>query len=152
MPVIKAMVGGSAGDTLVFTGGSVPLRAADSGGIVKRFIDFLAQVKATAPRASLNGMKPTFEKSKVYCPHDTGALRDSAYLELRGQFDVGSGSASEASVEIGYGKHGNPPYALIVHEMVQYHHAPPTRAKFLQSAIEEDMDKILPYIADHLKA
>lgn len=79
----------------------------------------------------LEALQPTFEKSQAYTPVKTGTLKRSGYLEGRNRPDGGE-------VEIGYGRGGNPPYSVFVHERLDLTHAPPTRAKFLQSALEED--------------
>lgn len=83
----------------------------------------------------IEALQPTFEKAKYYTPKDTGALVRSGYLELmmfRGK----------PRVEIGFGRAGHPHYAIYVHEMLSIPHEPPTRAKFLEYAVMEDLDDI----------
>lgn len=95
----------------------------------------IAQVDEDTPEILLTALRPTFNKSQEYVPVKTGELKNSGYLEVN---KVSSG----AVVEIGYGKKGIPNYAVYVHEFTSFYHKPPTRAKFLQAAIEEDMDAI----------
>lgn len=80
-------------------------------------------------------LRPTFEKSQKYVPVQTGALKASGYLNVDQAY-------GHIRVEIGYGKAGDPFYAPYVHERMDLHHQAPTKAKFLQSAIEEDAQAI----------
>ena len=82
-----------------------------------------------------DALLPTFRLSQKYVPKDTGRLRDSGFIEKdeRSKFP---------RVVIGYGKNGDPNYAIFVHEMVHISHAPPTRSKYLLSALEEDAASI----------
>lgn len=87
------------------------------------------------PEIIVKALRPTFRKSQRYVPVKTGELKASGYLEVKK-------SAAGATVEIGYGRGGHPNYAVWVHELTGYYHKPPTRAKFLQAALEEDMESI----------
>ena len=113
---------------------------AQMDGIEKALSSVIAQVQAAGPQIILEALQPTFDKSQAYCPKDTYALANSGYLEAR---EVGD----KTVVEIGYGKGGNPNYAVYVHERTDLRHKAPTRAKFLQAALEEDMDEIKQRIA-----
>jgi hypothetical protein len=95
----------------------------------------VAQFEGATPEICLEALRPTFEKSKVYCPVDTGALIESGYLEI-------VGFRGQPRVEMGYGRGGNPYYAVIVHENLEMEHRAPTRAKWLATAVEEDLDEI----------
>lgn len=77
-------------------------------------------------------LEPTFEKAKVYCPKDTGALVNSAYLEK-------ASFRGKPRVEMGFARGGYPHYAAIVHENLSMRHMDPTRAKFLEQALKEDI-------------
>lgn len=61
--------------------------------------------------------------SNYYCPIKSGALRSSGHVVPRGmgQYDI--------VYDIWY--------AGYVHEILRYHHAPPTQAKFLERAAME---------------
>lgn len=97
--------------------------------------EVISQVKDAGPDIVLDALQPTFDKSQSYVPVKSGVLKDSGYL---GAKEVNG----ETIAEIGYGKSGQPPYAVFVHERLDLQHAAPTRAKFLQSALEEDMSDI----------
>lgn len=86
------------------------------------------------PAILYNAILPTFQKSTVYCPKDTLALVGTAELTI-----VERGKGGVSTVEIAYGRTGRVWYAAFVHEIRRYKHAAPTRYKFLESAIKEDM-------------
>ncbi len=98
------------------------------------------QFEEVTPEIMLDVLKPTFEKSKVYCPKKTNELVESAYLEVV-QF------RGKSKVEMGYAKGGKPNYAAYVHEIVQYKHEAPTQAKFLERAINEDIGSMIDKLA-----
>lgn len=95
----------------------------------------IESVKEAGPDIVIEALQPTFDKSQTYCPVDKGDLKASGYLSADKQGD-------NVVANIGYGRGGQPPYAVFVHERTDLQHASPTRAKFLQSAIEEDLDSI----------
>lgn len=80
-------------------------------------------------------LKPTFDLSQRYVPVDTGDLKASGKLEVK----VGQATTS---VEITYAGNGRPFYGVFVHEILDYAHLSPTRAKFLEVAIRQDMPNI----------
>jgi hypothetical protein len=96
--------------------------------------DIFDQILYASPEIMLDAVYPIYNKARnVYCPVDTGALRDSAYAEATGR-------GKNPRVEVGFAKGGSPRYAVYVHEMVEQYHEPPTRSKFLQAALMEDLD------------
>lgn len=108
--------------------------------MLTEFQSWIGHINAKNIDVAYNALIPTFAKAKMYCPldpdHRSGeplALRASARLEKR---TTGGG---KPTVEISFGRNGVPFYAVFVHEMLRYRHAPPTRAKFLETAIKEDM-------------
>lgn len=103
-------------------------------------VGILDQFEDATPEIIVEALEPTFEKSKVYCPKDTGELVASGYLEI-----VRKGQSPY--VEMGYGKGGKPRYAPYVHEMLNLKHAAPTRAKWLQHAVQEDLGVIATRLA-----
>lgn len=129
---------------------SKPIYASEPGFVqkVNRQMDALKddlqyimdQFADVTPDVVLEALQPTFEKSQVYVPKKTGDLKESGYLE------VTSRSRSAPSVEMGYGRGGDPRYAVYVHELTTYHHEAPTRAKFLEAAINEDTYQIIDRI------
>lgn len=98
--------------------------------IVRNWQRFVNHVENVSTDIMVEALKPTFDLSQTYTPKLTGTLRESGYIEVtrRGKMP---------RVEIGYGKHGKPVYAAIVHEKVEYRHNPPTRSKFLEAAMNE---------------
>lgn len=105
---------------------------------------FTDQLEGYLPQDLMEAMLPTFNKSKEYCPKDTGRLVASAFMEMEG-FRGG------ARVVMGYGRGDNPVYSIYVHELPATH-APPTRYKFLQAAVEEDYYTILQRATDRVQA
>lgn len=104
--------------------------------------DLFDAMEYASPDIMLAALGPTFEISKVLCPKDTGALVESGYLETT------STAKGATRVEIGYARGGNPSYAIYVHEMTEYNHAPPTMAKWLQAAVMGDLDNIFKRLRD----
>lgn len=78
-----------------------------------------------------DALQPTLELAVEYCPKKTGALAESAYMDK-------STYPGGARVVLGFAKGGDPEYGILVHELTNLHHEPPTRSKFLLAAIEED--------------
>lgn|SRR3990167_1393590 len=105
------------------------------GGIIDNLRAFIDEINGVLPEILVEALEETFGKSLEYCPEKTGALRESGYLEAESY-------RGGAAVAIGYGKGGQPDYAIYVHEM-PYAHAAPTRAKFLEAALDEDYFTIL---------
>jgi hypothetical protein len=98
------------------------------------------------PDALMYAVLPIFEKSQHYCPVKTGRLKRSGFCRQKA-----AAGRSQAKVEIGYAEGGDPHYAFIVHEDMTARHEGDTRAKFLQSAIDEGKDDIIPRVADYLR-
>ena len=100
----------------------------------------LQQFEGITPEITKEALQPTFEKSQKYVPKDTMELHDSGYLEI-------VSFRGNPKLEMGYAKGGSPRYAAYVHEMTENKHESPTRAKFLESAINEDMFTIIDRVA-----
>lgn len=109
--------------------------------IEKNFQKFVQHMGNVLPEVLVEALQPTFEKSQRYVPEDTSRLKKSGYLEVRQR-------AEGAVAEMGYGRGGNPPYTVFVHERMELKHKSPTRAKFLQAAIQEDSSAIAQRIQD----
>jgi hypothetical protein len=107
--------------------------------IVNSFFD---QVVVASPYIAQDALQPTFAKSKEWCPKKTGAMVASGYLEIT------SLSKVTPRVEMGYGRGGNPFYTVFVHEQVNMYHKPPTRAKWLQAAMLEDLTVLWKRLSD----
>ena len=109
--------------------------------IEQNFADFVEHIDEQTPEILDSALRPTFEKSQRYTPRLTGALVRSGYLET-------VKTSQGAVAELGYGRGGNPPYTVFVHERLELKHKAPTRAKFLQSALQEDAGRIEKRIVD----
>lgn len=113
---------------------------ASSKAITDALLGILKGMEDVSEDIILEALEPTFEKAKMYCPKDTHALVNSAYLEK-------VGFRGRPRVEIGFARGGFPHYAAVVHEALEFKHASPTRAKFLEQAVMEDLDAIRDRIA-----
>lgn len=102
--------------------------------IEKEIDRFIQTVKDVTPEVLMDALDPTFKKALSYTPVLTGDLRASGYLLTRVRMGKIEG-------EIGFGKGGFPHYAVYVHERTDLMHKAPTRSKFLQAAVMEDMRK-----------
>ena len=102
------------------------------------------QFEDVTPDITIEALRPIFDKSQEYCPHRTGELRNSGFLES-------VGFRGEPRVEMGYAKGGIPRYAVLVHEQVEVQHKAPTRSKFLEAAINEDYGEIIDRVYDGYK-
>jgi hypothetical protein len=113
--------------------------------VVDQFKSWTLHMTNSSGQVLLEALRPTYEKSRTYCPVLTGALIDSGYIEVR---RVGLLRGWQA--EIGYGRGGQPSYAVTVHEKPVYHR-PPTRHKWLQTALQEDGNEIQQRIREGFK-
>lgn len=110
--------------------------SADVQNISREFNSFVNHVRDMGPDILHAALTPTFEKSQVYCPVDTGDLVNSGYLEVIGR-------GRNPTVAMGYGRGGYPSYAPIVHEDTTMSHKSPTRAKWMEAALQEDYNQII---------
>lgn len=113
-------------------------------GIIDEYNSFIDYVDGVTPDIILEALKPTGELAQEYCPFRTGILRSSYYLEKQQRKGF-------SEVEIGFAKGGFPDYAVFVHENLEAKHEEPTRAKFLQSALEEDWPNVYDRIIQGIK-
>lgn len=100
--------------------------------IMDTYSKVLETIDNVLPEIMYEALKPTLNLAKSYTPVDTGALRDSGFLEQRSE-------KGKPFVVIGFAKGGSPNYAPIVHERVDLAHTYPTRSKFLTAALNEDL-------------
>jgi hypothetical protein len=112
--------------------------------IEKSLAKVLNQIEGITGDVLWEACEPIFDKALEYVPYDTGKLHDSGFYEL-------TETASGPRLTIGFAAQSNPPYAVLVHENMEFFHEPPTRAKFLQSAIEEEGPKVASNIQRMLK-
>jgi len=125
------------------------LADASKGGmapIIDAFDEFCEDLDLQVmPDVLAEALQPTLELSQRYVPYKTGTLHDSAFIAIA---KVGRGNQE---AQIGYAKNDEAPYALIVHEDLTARHDPPTRAKYLQTAIDEDFYDILQRIGNSIR-
>lgn len=96
----------------------------------------LAQFEDATLDITIEALQPTLDKAKSYTPFRTGDLRNSGFLES-------VGFRGTPRVELGFARGGVPRYAVLVHEMVEVPHQLPTRSKFLEAAVNEDLGNIV---------
>lgn len=101
---------------------------AEMESVIRRYSKAIEELKGAGQIILYKIVEPTYELSQVYCPEDKGDLKSSGYIQATNQF-----------VEVGYARGGKPHYAVYVHEKLENRHFPPTRAKWLQGALEEDI-------------
>jgi hypothetical protein len=106
-----------------------------------RYVALVRDLKIKTPGIVHEALEPTFQKTQDYVPRDTELLAHSGKIE-----DVQRG-ANRFTSYITYGS-GTAWYAAIVHERVDLYHAPPTRAKFISSAMEEDLAQFKEILGD----
>jgi len=112
--------------------------------IMANYKKLIGHLEGITPGILYNALEPTFEISLRYCPKDTGALRNSGYLETTTFRGI-------PTVQMGYGKGGYPAYAATVHENLEWRHKEPTRAKWLQVALAEDEQNIQRRIVEQYR-
>jgi len=93
-------------------------------------------VGASAGPATRAAAEPIFARSQVYVPKDTMALHDS------GRISTPFGKRTIISY--------NTPYAVRQHEDTRLRHQPPTRAKYLETALREKRDDALRIMATEI--
>jgi hypothetical protein len=100
----------------------------------QELLDILEMFEVETPQVTYEALKPVFARSQELVPRRTGRLAASGYLEITDR-------GKTPRVEMGYGRGGNPRYAVMVHEIPQKH-PPPTQWKFLEQPIMEDLNGI----------
>lgn len=133
----QPVLGGMAGYS--YTGASKGAQASMST-IISRYEAMIGRLRGITPVALRDAMLPAFNKSQVYVPKKTGALMAS------GQLNVFPAEGDITEAEIIYGDE-EAWYAALIHEAVWLNHAAPTRAKYLQNAMEEELDAFLVSVA-----
>ena len=121
--------------TAVASAGYAPGMAMQMRQILQSYKAVLDSIDTALPDIMVEALEPTLELAKKYTPKDTHALVNSGYLEKRP-------GAQGINVNIGFAKGGVPEYAVLVHERVDVYHKPPTRAKFLAAAMNEDQANV----------
>lgn len=104
----------------------------------------LNTIEEATPEALDFALDPVFLQASEWVPIDKGPLSESLYLETQQ-------TAAGAFAEIGFGTGESASYAVIVHEDLSLTHASPTKAKFLEHAIDKHERDILPRLHDFLR-
>ncbi len=112
--------------------------------IEKAITTELNRVEGLTPAAVEYALEPAYALSQAYVPEDTGALKESGFIQTERK-------AHGAVGVVGYGQAGKPIYAVFVHERTDQQHKPPERAKFLEEAVNKTRHKIVPRAAEFLK-
>jgi hypothetical protein len=107
--------------------------------IIRSYEDIIKSLHDVTPEAIRRALEPVFDKSQEYVPQRTGLLASSGILEVEGSRGNVEGSITYGNMQAWY--------AAMIHEYVWLNHKPPTRAKYLQSALEEEMDSFLTSLA-----
>jgi len=108
----------------------------EGGDELKRAFDIVGvRAQAIGVQVIIEEANNIFNKSQVLVPVDTGALRGSGGVSAP---TVGSDGVG---VDIFYGGPAAS-YALMVHEITQYYHNPPTQAKYLEQPFMEALPNL----------
>lgn len=100
--------------------------------ILKQVNNMINLLEGPVTEAAIEAaLQPTFDLSQIFCPIDSGVLKESGYL-------IVETSGGKTTGEIGYSPLNEPPYGVYVHERTDLHHVFPTRAKWLEAAMNQD--------------
>jgi hypothetical protein len=132
---VKANIGKSRGAAGRFHASHTAAAQRSAKAITDEILRIFDQFEEASEEIMLEALEPTMALADSYCPVDTGAMLASGYLEV-------TTFRGKPRVEIGYGKGGVPDYTAYVHENMEMSHDPPTRAKWLQAAVMEDLGGI----------
>lgn len=116
--------------------------------VKQKYNELIGSIEKESPVLAKIALIPAFEESQRIVPVDTHALKNSGYLEI---VQVGRRGNRRSVVEIGYGRGGEPPYAAVVHENMQYRHKKPTQAKFLQKPLLQHLQHMERMIAKEVQ-
>ena len=140
MAAFTARIGGRVG-TIKRVAGIGKVIRPDAIAILKRYTSFTKAVQAAGPFITKAAMQPAFDLSQVYVPKDTLALMKSGYLKVTRR-------SKNHTVQMGYGFGGTPHYAGIVHEVLEFKHESPTRAKYLTEALNQTQAEAINIIRE----
>lgn len=107
------------------------------------FVDEIGKIENATVQTLIYAIQPIREATLRYVPVKTGRLRSSFYI-IAGKYYKSN------RVTLGYARYGFPKYAQIVHDRLYdeqgnlIRHKSPTKALFLELAIQEHLSEILP--------
>lgn len=126
----------SAGSQASFRKEATTSARADMSKILARYSELTKNLHANTPDVLINALTPAFDKSQEYVPVKTGDLANSGVLSA----EIAGADEAEASITYGSAEIW---YAAQVHEYVWLNHKAPTRSKYLQAALEEELDSFI---------
>lgn len=112
--------------------------------IIKNAQAVIAAIEGDSIDALKYALEPIYDESQILVPVDTGRLKASGFIEAR---KTGRGVTGA----VGYGKGGDPYYAVYVHEHLELRHEAPTQAKFLEEAVNRHIDEIPERYAEYIR-
>lgn len=104
-------------------------------GIARSYDQLIRSLENATPEILEFMLRPVFHRALYYVPKKSGALEASGQLSSRK-------TITGASAEITFGGQGVH-YAAIVHEFTHLSHQSPGRSKYLQAAMEEQLNQLL---------
>ncbi len=140
---LKRVVAGSSGRFASELGATKSLRS-QMEDLEREFARVLQVLGDATVEAVEEALDPIDIRMHELVPVDTARLINSSYLEVKkGKFGV--------EAELGFARGGDPFYAVLVHEDLTMSHEPPTQAKFLQQAVAENIDNIMPIMQEFMR-
>jgi len=115
-----------------------------SKAITDAILDIFDQFEGVSDEIMLEAIEPTMKLAEYYCPKDTYALVNSRFAESVSK-------RGKPLIQFGFAYRGLPYYGSFVHEATWIPHAEPTRSKFLQAAVMEDLQNIYMRLGDGYK-
>lgn len=113
--------------------------------IIQNMQKVIDGIKGASPDALLYAVRPIYDESQRLVPVKTGRLKRSGFLEARV-------TTKGATAVVGYAKGGNPHYAAMQHERMDFRHAEPTQAKYLQEPAMKHIPNIPNRYAEFIRA
>lgn len=123
------------GSNAFYRRGALKSARASMQDVVQNYAKLVRHLKGITPDALRNALDPVFLKSQIYVPVSTGTLKETGQIRVEGVGDTLEGSITYGDARAWY--------AAIVHEYVWLNHESPTRAKYLQAAMEEELDSFM---------
>lgn len=113
--------------------------------VVKNFKGIVDAAEMTSASAISYALEAIYYTSQELVPVDTMRLKKSGYIDVRRK-------RGHITGEVGYGKGGDPHYAVFVHEMLHFYHKPPTQAKFLEAAVMRHKGELMDRYYEYLES
>jgi hypothetical protein len=98
-------------------------------------------------RVTREEMQDLMTESQKECPWDYNNAHEDGSMHLRDTAKVAQQLDANGVTTYGF---YDTPYAVYVHEILEYHHLPPTKAKFLEDPVNRREKEWIPNIARKL--